>query len=157
MSAIWMPSRPTPSMPEPISMMVAACVSCCRFSVIVSPIAVVAVNESGMFPTVMPEPLIVQAAFAALFTNTPLPTSAMDGPSRRNAARAMTAFFIMSSVSAQRLVEHRQAKQVAGRHGTRLGCAGLAPAAARRVVGWAGEEDRERHRVLRRHGFVVPD
>jgi hypothetical protein len=95
MSAIWMPSRPTPSMPEPISMMVAACVSCCRLSVMVSPFAVVAVNESGMFRTVMPEPSMVHSAFAAGFISTPIASRPMNGPSRSSIARAMTAFFIV--------------------------------------------------------------
>ena len=50
MSAILIPGFPTPSMLLPIAMNVAAWVSCSRFSVNISPLAVVTVSESGTGP-----------------------------------------------------------------------------------------------------------
>ncbi len=45
------PGLPTPSVLLPMAMIVAAWVSCCRFSVNVSPFAVVTVSESGTGPS----------------------------------------------------------------------------------------------------------
>ena len=57
------PSRPTPAVCPPTVMIVAACVSCCRFSVTVSPFRVVVVSESGIGPTAS-EPGVQTAAVA---------------------------------------------------------------------------------------------
>src|SRR5699024_2487441 len=111
-----------------------------------------------MFPMVTPVPSMVHAAFAAGFISTPIASRPTNGPSRSIRASAMATFFmVVASVSAQRLVEERQTQQVARRHRTRSGCFGRALAARRRAFGWAGEEDRERHRMVRSHRFVVPD
>lgn len=92
-SAICSPSRVTPSMRAPVSMIVAAWESWRLLRVKVSPFAVVTVNDSGTSPIVTPFPARVQAAVEAGFISTPTPTNANDGPSRTRARAAMASFF----------------------------------------------------------------
>ena len=60
-------------------MIVAACVSCCRFSVTVSPFRVVVVSESGIGPTAS-EPGVQTAAVAEVPPSAATPSRAVEGP-----------------------------------------------------------------------------
>lgn len=97
MSAMRMPSRPTPSIELPTLMIVAAWVICWWLSVIVVPARVVAVSESGTWPT-SSAPLVMQEAIAAGDMNRMTLRSAVTGP-KNSAPIATTMPFLMSHPS----------------------------------------------------------
>ncbi|MDU2372221.1 MAG: hypothetical protein E7D91_08425 [Cutibacterium avidum] len=104
MSAICSPSRVTPSIWEPVWMMVAAWVSWVVFSVKVCPSAVVTSNESGTGPTTDgPEVLVVQEALAPGLNISPTPSRSRAGLNSTSTV-AMTASFFTAG-SPQRVVE----------------------------------------------------
>ena len=89
MSAILIPGLPTPSVLLPMAMIVAAWVSCCRFSVNVSPFAVVTVSDSGTGPR-LTTPVVAQLA-AAGFISAPIPSRMPDGAKNMSARAAIAA------------------------------------------------------------------
>ena len=97
MSAMTAPGRPTPAVRAPTVMIVAAWVSWVLFSVTVAPARVVAVSESGIWPT-MSEPGR-HAAVAAGFISTPTPISAVEGPRKIRATASASSFFITTRLA----------------------------------------------------------
>src|SRR5699024_1451287 len=143
MIAICSPSRFTPSMPEPVSMMVAAWVSWVLVSVNSSPSRVRTVSSSGTSPTVKPPPGTVQVEVRAGFISSPIPTIDNNGAASTSASSTIASFFTTttppSSGSAQGVVELGQPQQMTGV-----------------VGGLADHEHGERHLVLGRDRLVVP-
>jgi hypothetical protein len=95
-NAMTSPSRLTPSIPEPVSMIVAAWVSWVRFRVKVSPFAVVTSSSSGTSPTVRfvpPGTTQAPVAVRAGFITTPIPTRIREGARKSTARVAMASFF----------------------------------------------------------------
>lgn len=90
MSAILIPGGPTPSVLLPTAMIVAAWVSCCRFSVKVSPFALVTVSESGTGPR-LTRPVVVAQLAAAGFISAPIPSRMTDGARNMSARAAIAA------------------------------------------------------------------
>src|SRR5699024_4992173 len=139
MSAICSPARVTPSIWEPVWMMVAAWVSWAVFSVKVCPSAVVTSSESGTGPTTPgPEALVVvQEALAPGLNIIPTPSRSRAGLNSTSTAAITASFF--TTRSPQRVAQLRQAQQMAGVVGRR-----------------ADHEHRELHLVGRGDRFAVP-
>jgi hypothetical protein len=85
-------------------MIVAAWVSCCRFSVTVSPLRVVAVSESGIGPTAR-EPGVQTAAVAGVPPSVATPSRIVDGAQEQQGEGEERELLHHGLGSAERVVE----------------------------------------------------